>query len=113
MAFILTFMPLSLMAASIKAPDGKLDTFLQQLIDILNIIIQIVMGIAVVVFLVGIVSYVISKGAEDKEKARDQIVMGIIGLFVMVSVWGIVQIFTSTFFDELKNTPPALPSINR
>jgi hypothetical protein len=34
---------------------------------------------------------------EKRQSGKDTIVYGIIGLFVMVSVWGLVNILTSTF----------------
>lgn len=104
--------PVYLYAQAIPAPDGTFETFLEQLIAIVKIVIQLVMGLALVSFLWGIVSYVISKGAEEKDKARGFIIWGLVGLFVMVSVWGIIGLFTNTFFGGNPTTiPPNLPTI--
>lgn len=57
---------------------------------LLNAIIPILFSLAVVYFLWGVVKYVISAEADDKEKAKSVVVRGVIGLFVMSSVWGLV-----------------------
>src|SRR3989338_8975037 len=59
---------------------------------VLLLIIPVLMILATVVFLWGIVMYVIAGGDEEKlSTAKGYIIAGIIGLFVMVAVWGIVQ----------------------
>lgn len=67
--------------------------------DILDPIIGILIVLATVVFLWGIVRYL--SAGDDTEKlkeARRFIIWGIVGLFVMISVWGLVQLLNNTFF---------------
>lgn len=67
--------------------------------DVLNPIIGTLIVLATVVFLWGIVRYLSAGGDTEKLKeARNFIVWGIIGLFVMVSVWGLVALLNNTFF---------------
>lgn len=66
---------------------------------IMNAVVPFLVGLAVLLIIYGIVGY-ISK-ADDEEKrteAKNFIVWGIIGVFVMVSVWGLVNILVNTFF---------------
>ena len=73
-------------------------TLKAKLIDILNLTVQVLIAAAVVLFLFGVVKYIASGEDETKRKeAKSYIVYGIIGLFVMVSVWGLVGILTGTF----------------
>ena len=67
--------------------------------DIINNIIPLIIGIAVLVFLWGLVSYV-TAGADEEKKAaaRGIIIYGIIIIFVMTAVWGFVKILSTTFF---------------
>lgn len=59
-------------------------------------ILGALMGIAVLVFFWGLVQYIISAGDEEKRKSgRGYMVAGIIALFVMVSVWGLVYLLGS------------------
>jgi len=66
--------------------------------DILNPIIGVLIVLATVVFLWGIVKYLSAGGdAEKLKEARNFIVWGIVGLFVMLSVWGLVALINNTF----------------
>ena len=70
-------------------------------------IIPLLMSLAVLVFIWGIIQYVIAQDDEGKRKsAKDTILYGIIGLFVMISIWGLVKILGNTFGVE--NTIPTL-----
>ena len=67
--------------------------------NILSPLIPILITLAVIAFFWGVAKYVI-QGAHD-EKSREQgkqiMLWGIVGLFVMVSVWGLVTIVKNTF----------------
>jgi fumarate reductase subunit D len=66
--------------------------------DLVNTIVPLFMVIAVAVFLWGIIRYITSAGDEEKQKtARGYIIYGLIGIFVMVAFWGIIQVVASTF----------------
>jgi len=71
-----------------------------------------VIAIAVIIFLWGVVSY-ITAGADEEKRAtaRSLMIYGIIGLFVMVSVWGLVAVLGRTFNVGQGGTPltPGLP----
>ncbi len=65
--------------------------------NILNILLPVLMMVAVVVFLWGVVKYITSSGDEEKRKeAKGYIIYGLIGIFVMVALWGIVTVVAST-----------------
>jgi hypothetical protein len=65
--------------------------------EILNLLIPVFVSLGIVYFVWGIVAYVIGGGEEAKKKGRDRIIYGIIGLAVIVSVWGVVNIVSNTF----------------
>ena len=65
--------------------------------QILSLIIPILITVAVVYFIWGVISYLISGDEEKKKGARDAIVRGLIGLFVIVAFWGIIRLITNTF----------------
>lgn len=80
-------------------------TILQQVIPILLII-------ATVIFIWGLIWYILAAGKEESRKeARNVMIWGIIILFVVVAVWGLVNVLGDTFNIENSNIPPGpLPS---
>ncbi len=69
--------------------------------NIVRMAIAIVIGLAVLGFLLGVYKYFFSGGyAEGIEEGRKYMIYGIIGLFVMVSIWGLVGILSDTFFQD-------------
>jgi len=66
---------------------------------LINSIIPVIIGLAVLLFIIGLVKYITAGGNEDQvTEARGYIIFGIIAIFVMVSVWGLVGILSNTFF---------------
>ncbi len=59
--------------------------------------------IAVGAFLIGLIKYV-SHGDNEEKRAEGNkmIVYGLLGFFFMVSIWGILEIFTGSFNIPLK-----------
>ncbi|MEI6580632.1 MAG: pilin [bacterium] len=74
--------------------------------SILNTIIPIIVVLGVVYFVWGVVQYVISSDEEAKKTGRMRMLYGIIGLVVIVGMWGLVRIVTNTF--DLNNTQQGL-----
>ncbi len=60
--------------------------------DVANRLIPLLIAVALVVFFYGIVQYIYKR-----KDAGKIMVAGILGLFVMVSVWGIIRIAQNTF----------------
>jgi len=66
---------------------------------ILNPLISLLFVLATVVFLWGIIQYVIgSQGDEKKlQQGKQAMIWGIVGLFIMASAWGIVRLLCDFF----------------
>lgn len=71
--------------------------------NILSPVVPLLIGLAVVLFVYGVIKFMFSSGGEGREEGKDFMFWGIIGIFVMVSVWGLVAILQSTF--QLTNSP--------
>lgn len=64
----------------------------------------LLISISVIIFIIGVIKFI--SNADDsgkREEGRDFILYGLIGLFVIVSVWGLVGVLQGTF--GLGNTP--------
>lgn len=87
---------------------------LQKVGLILNSLVPLAIGLAVVLFLFGVIKYVTSGDSEESRKSgRQMMLWGIIGLFVMVSVWGLVQVLTASsgVVQGGTGTAPMIPPI--
>jgi hypothetical protein len=65
--------------------------------QILNAIVPVLIALGVVYFVWGVITYVISSDEEAKKAGRDRIIFGIIGLAVIIGLWGLVNILRTTF----------------
>lgn len=65
--------------------------------QIFSAVLPVFIALAVVIFVWGVVMYVIASDEEAKKKGKDKIIYGIIGLVVIISLWGFVSILINTF----------------
>jgi hypothetical protein len=75
-----------------------------------NILVPVLFALAFIVFIWGaFLTFIVGASSEEtKDKGKNLMLWGLIGFFVMVSVWGLVNIMTSTFVTT--NTAPTIPS---
>ncbi len=59
-------------------------------------LVYLIIGLSVVIFLWGVFKFIRSDG-EDKTSGKEFMFWGIVGIFVMVSVWGLVNILSYAF----------------
>lgn len=65
---------------------------------ILNPLIILLFVVATLVFFVGIFQMIANSESEEaRDKGRKNIMYGLIGMFIMISVYGIVRLVMSTF----------------
>ncbi len=81
------------------AAPGNLADLIKLFTDLINPLIGLLTGVAVLLFIWGIVRYILSAGDEKQTvSAKNTMVYGIIALFVLFSFWGIVQFLKSSIF---------------
>ena len=90
---------------------GTLQKFICTIGNILNTIIPVLIVLAVVLFIWGIIQYVIGSDEEAKKKGKDRMIFGIIGLVVIVAMWGLVSLVTSTFGLDSSNINVNVPTV--
>jgi hypothetical protein len=75
------------------ARASQIGDIIKNSVGLLQQLLLAVFGIAVVVFAWGIVKLIVAAGSPEKIKqARAIIWYGIIGMFVFVSIWGIITV---------------------
>ncbi|MHB1330391.1 MAG: pilin [Minisyncoccota bacterium] len=84
----LAFAPMVAGAQSLN----NIDTLLENIGDLVSAALPIVVGLALLGFFWGLMKFIFSAGDEDaKEKGKQIMIYGIVALFVMVAVWGLVE----------------------
>ncbi len=79
-------------------------------IDIFDVIIPILITLALIYFLWGVARYVMAQGDESAQsEARAMMIHGVIALFVIISVWGLVAVLNATFGIQAGGGPGGIP----
>ncbi len=65
---------------------------------LIKAIVPFLITLATVAFIWGVIQYFLNPDNEEKrKKGKEYILWGLIALFVMVSMWGLVALLTDTF----------------
>lgn len=74
----------------------------------LNALIGLFITLAIVVFFWGLIKYLWGvQSSEDKSEGLQIMMYGVIAIFVMVSIWGIIRLLQNTF--KVTSTDPIIP----
>jgi hypothetical protein len=106
LAVAATFLPVVVFAAS------DLMGVLGVIKDMLNTIVPMLITLALIYFFWGLALYIKEAGNDaDRKKAVAIMLNGVLALFVMVSVWGLVNLLSRTFLSGVNTTNVDLPQI--
>ncbi len=112
---VLSLMPLAASAQTVTPCTGvglgTIPGIICRIGDILDTVIPVLVVLGVVYFVWGVVTYVISSDEEAKKSGRDRMIYGIIGLVVIVAMWGLVGILNNTFGLGAGTQAPVLPTV--
>ncbi len=65
--------------------------------QIINPIIEFMFALAIAFFLYGVVSFIMNQNNEEKKTTgKKHMIFGILGIAIMLSVWGILNVILST-----------------
>ncbi len=95
---ILTVLALSLPAVASAQPITDVNSLTFKLTNIGNVVIQVLIAFAVIYIIFQAIRYIMSGDKpEERNVIGKGILWGIVGLFVILSIWGLVRILTNTF----------------
>ncbi len=66
----------------------------------INRTVTVLIVLATIVFMWGIIKYILSKGPDDQAKAKQMMLWGIIGLAVIIAAWGFATIIAKFFLGS-------------
>jgi len=81
------------------APPSSLDSFIDSLVaNIINPIISVLFALALAIFIWGIARSLLHADDENEVKqGKQHMIWGLVGMFIMVSVIGILKVALGTF----------------
>ncbi len=106
---LVTFALPMLAAAQVLTDAADVGSLIINIIN--NIIVPVLFALAFIVFLWGaFLTFIVGANSDDtKEKGKNLMLWGLIGFFVMVSIWGLVNILTGTIQFSDNTGPSTLP----
>ena len=106
---VLAFLMVPMVAG---AQLGTVGDLIDDIGDIVGAATPIVVGIALLAFFWGLARYIFAAGNEDaRDQGRRIMIGGIIALFVMVSIWGLVRFIGEALGVSQEETPVAIPGV--
>ncbi len=86
--------------------------FIGKLYGIINVIVPFIVGLAVFTVFWGIFGYITKAGEEEKRaEAKNFILYGLLGIFMMLSLWGLVGIVVNSFGIDGTIAPSDIPQV--
>ncbi|MEI6864226.1 MAG: pilin [Candidatus Adlerbacteria bacterium] len=80
---------------------AKFSDLVDQLIKLMNSFIPLLIGVAIIFFFIGLIRYIYKSGdAKGRAAGRDNIIWGLIGLFIIFTLWGILRFLQIAFFPN-------------
>jgi len=111
--FFLSFLVLLAMPSmALAASFTNVEDLILSVGRLVEILLPLVVALALLFFFWGLAKFVLEAGNEiEKQKGKDLMIWGVVALFVMVSVWGIVD-FVIFALDIDNNQNINIPTIN-
>jgi hypothetical protein len=101
---------LALPLVSFAQSLSSLKTLVGSIGDIINLLIPIMFALALLGFFYGLVMYIFGK-EDNKDQAKKTMIWGVVALFVMASVWGLVTFIGTAVGVDQGAAPSVSPLI--
>jgi hypothetical protein len=111
-AVVWTLPLLALAQTNDTVDTGNINAAIQNLIKTVNLLVPLMLGVAVIVFIYGVIKYILAEKDLDRKKAVDRIVWSVVGIASILAVWGLARLLISIFgLKPTDLTPDLVPSV--
>jgi hypothetical protein len=93
----LAFLPMLSFAQNDAPSLGNIETLVESIGRIVNLLTPILIGLALLAFFWGLIKYIFSEGDDGKKDGKKLMIWGIIAIFIMVSIVGIIRFIGNAF----------------
>src|SRR3989344_3977256 len=91
---------------------GNIETLIRSIGRVVALALPIVVAIALLAFFWGLVKFIFAQGNEEsKADAKRIMLWGLIALFVMVAVWGLVRFIGTALGVTPETGPQVIPTV--
>lgn len=79
----------------------SVQTLLLAMSQVLKTLLPVLGGIAILVFLWGLAVFILNSGNEKAaEEGKSRMIWGVVGIFVIFSMWGLITVFQQDFIGS-------------
>ncbi len=94
---IYTSLLVLLPSITLAATNMKLSDLVGKIAQYFNMALYLMMGLAVVMFVWYVIKYFIQPEKVNKAEAAQYVLWSVVGFFIILSLWGLVNILINTF----------------
>ena len=101
---------------SVAFAQGRITYLVSDVRQIIDTLIIIVAGIALLVFFWGLAKFILKVGGDEEavKEGKTLMIWGVVALFVMVSVWGIIRVIQGELLPGTNfDTAPRIPTFRQ
>lgn len=99
LSFLLLFSISPLVAFADSNDVGTIRALIDRLLVLVNPLIALLFGFTVLVFVRGIAVFIYNAGSDEKRaEGKKFIITGLVGMFIMVSFWGLIYFIQLVYF---------------
>ncbi len=94
-------------------PPANFSALIKIFFNLIQAIVPVIAGLALLAFFWGLVKFISRAGGDEKAvtEGRNLMIWGIIALFIMLSIWGILSFFYSDIGFGQSLVLPLLPPL--
>lgn len=105
-------MPLMAFAQNADPDLGAIESLLKGVGDLVSLALPIAVALALLFFIWGLAQFILASGDPDaKETGKQRMIWGVVALFVIVAVWGIVGFIGEIFGIDTDATAEEAPGV--
>jgi phage-related holin len=102
---------LAALLPNVSFAAATFQTIIGQLQGILSVAVPILITVMVVIFIWTVIQYTMTTDEKKKEAAKSGIIRALIGVFVIVSFWGIIRLINNSLNIDTTADDSVIPYV--
>jgi hypothetical protein len=98
---------LPVLALAQNVDTTNINAAIRALITTVNLVIPLMLAVAVVVFIYGVIRYVLAADDINRSKAVNRIVWSVVSIAAILAVWGLARLLINVFGIDPRSIDPS------